>query len=131
MSQLINETRALVDRKFRVFRGKMVFSPADIWTIWRRRWIVWRRGTFSSVSNLAAKHVQLEDTFADMVDRWRIAQIILSVASSPGLKLRTLTAQASSRTQIVNLSLDVSLHQRLQRELGGKDPRLHPTRTGE
>lgn len=86
------------------------------------------------MSNLAAKHVQLEDTFADMVDRWRTAQIIPSdstVASSPGLKLRTLTAQASSRTQLVKLSLEVSLHQHLQSEPGGKDLTLHPTRTGE
>lgn len=69
-SQLINKTRALVDRWFGVFRGEMVFSPAAIWTLWRRRWIVWRRGTFSWVSNLAAKQVQLEDTFAHVVDRW-------------------------------------------------------------
>lgn len=30
MSRLINKTRALVDRWFGVFRGEMVFSPADI-----------------------------------------------------------------------------------------------------
>lgn len=129
MSQLINKTRVLVGRYFGVFRGEMVFSPDDIWTIWRRGLIVWRRGTFSSVSNLAAKHVQLEDTFADMVDRWRIAQIILSDSTVFFLTWSEITH--AHRAGVLKTCPSLSLHHHLLGELGGKDPTLHPPRTGE
>lgn len=77
VSQLTNKTQALVDAQVAVFRGEMVAMQADISKCMdymekdENRMAEVDKRLSSSVSKLAAKHVQLEDKIADMEDRLR------------------------------------------------------------
>ncbi len=77
VSQLANKTQALVGAQVAVFRGEMVAMQADISKCMdymekdENRAAEVESRLSSSVSKLAAKHVQLEDKIADMEDRSR------------------------------------------------------------
>lgn len=75
VSQLTNKTQTLVDAQVAVFHGKMVAMQADISKYMdymekdKNHMEEVDKWLSSSVSKLAAKHIQLEDKVVDMEDR--------------------------------------------------------------